>query len=95
MKPFSIILFSDIHLGVRSYENQAPVFNAFIEDVKKIADNRSTSNLYLFCIGDLVQAADYNTNYIEFKEYILNPIIDNCKLSKNNILLLPRATASK
>lgn len=36
MKPFSIILFSDIHFGVRPYENQAPVFNAFIEDVKKI-----------------------------------------------------------
>lgn len=89
MKPFSIILFSDIHYGVRPNENQTPVFNGFIDDVKRIADNRLDSELYLFCIGDLVQAADNSTYYMGFKERILNPIIRNCGLSNNNILLLP------
>lgn len=89
MKPFSIILFSDIHFGVRPYENQAPVFNAFIEDVKKNTDTRLASDLYLFCLGDLVQAAEDNSHYMGFKEHILNPIIKNCGLSNSNILLLP------
>lgn len=89
MKPFSIILFSDIHYGVREFENQYPVFNAFVNDTQKMAASRENVGLYLFCVGDLAQAADEKQQYIDFKENIIDKISSSCKIPSANIVILP------
>lgn len=89
MKPFSIILFSDIHYGCQSFEEQFPVYNAFINDSKKQIEKREGKDIYLFCIGDLVQAGDNPQNYISFHASVIKPILEQGNIPIEHCLFIP------
>lgn len=88
MSNFSLILFSDIHLGCRPSENQLPVIESFCKDVTEVCKNKE-GDKFLFCIGDLVQAADSREQYDEFKTDILDKISESLDIPNEHILLLP------
>lgn len=88
MSNFTLILFSDIHFGCRPLENQNPVIEGFCKDVKDSCHKRNGEK-FLFCIGDLVQAADSNQLYQDFKENILEKISKECEIPNENFLLIP------
>lgn len=88
MKNFSIILFSDIHFGGRPSENQNPVLDAFCKDVLEVCKNRKDT-IYLFCVGDLVQAADSSQLYDDFKKDILDKVCQSLKIDQGNVLIIP------
>lgn len=88
MSNFSLILFSDIHLGCRPLENQNPVLQGFCKDVIEMCEKRE-GDKFLICVGDLVQAADQDNLYDEFRTSILDKIMEATNTSNENIYVLP------
>lgn len=70
-----LFYFSDIHLTGKQPENEGAVITAFCEDFKTQLLSLPHSEAFVLIGGDLVQAADDETNYKKFYEKILCKLI--------------------
>lgn len=84
---FSILYFSDIHVGASTPEDQGLVLDEFILDCKKQFHGK-LDNVYVLIGGDLVFEADKKEQYQEFDKYIIQPL-EEMGLERNRILCVP------
>lgn len=93
MRKLTILQISDVHIENKNKQEIKEIIEKLIIDVKNVQE-KNNINIDLICFnGDLVQrgnqALEGEEQWNIGMEIVINPLLDNLKLSKDNCLFVP------